>query len=237
MPDERQNRETSEISGEDELGQSLGLLPADVSRRVFGSDPQGIARGQSPRAESARAQRNAIVLASLLPVLPYPDKNDAKGTEHIVRFRGRSVEKYQHADGWMPMLDLSGKLTLGHSLPTEYLRRLDLHNELFGDQIRVIGLTQADRFVITQPALRGGEPTENEIRDILKEGGWRRVPMAAQNLPAPLMGSAWWHDEEELVLLDARKPNFKKTKFGVLPIDLIIADLTADMRDLFHLHE
>jgi len=25
------------------------------------------------------------------------------------------------------------------------------------------------------------------------------------------MGSAWWHDEEELVLLDARKPNFKKT--------------------------
>ena len=52
MPDECQNRETPEISGEDELGQSLGLLPADVSRRVFGSDPQGIARGQSPRERS-----------------------------------------------------------------------------------------------------------------------------------------------------------------------------------------
>ncbi len=40
------------------------------------------------------------------------------------------------------------------------------------------------------------------------------------------MGTAWWHENEELVLVDARKPNFKKTEFGILPIDLILADLT-----------
>jgi len=47
------------------------------------------------------------------------------------------------------------------------------------------------------------------------------------------MGSAWWHAEESLVLLDARKPNFKKTDYGVLPIDLILADLTKSMRNTF----
>jgi hypothetical protein len=167
--------------------------------------------------------------------LAYPDKIDAKGTEHAVRFRGRIVEKHQHTDGWMPVINLAGMLALGEALPTEYLRRLDLQNELFGDKVRIIGLTRANRFVITQPTLRGGEPIENEIRDILEEGGWQRVPIAVRNLPAQLMGSAWWHAEEELVLLDARKPNFKKTKFGVLPIDLIIADLTPEMRNLFHL--
>jgi hypothetical protein len=84
-----------------------------------------------------------------------------------------------------------------------------------------------------QPTLRGGEPGENEIRDVLEEAGWRRIPIQVQSLPIQLMGSAWWHVEEGLVLLDARKPNFKKTDFGVLPIDLILADLSPAMRDRF----
>lgn len=47
------------------------------------------------------------------------------------------------------------------------------------------------------------------------------------------MGSAWWHEEEGMVLIDARKPNFKKTAFGVLPIDLILADFISKMRERF----
>lgn len=92
------------------------------------------------------------------------------------------------------------------------------------------GLTRANRFAIVQPTLRGGEPSENEIHDVLQQAGWRRVPIDLQSLPAQLMGSAWWHEEEGLVLLDARKPNFKKTEFGVLPIDLILGDLSLEMR-------
>ncbi len=114
MPDEPQNRETPEVSGEDELGESLGFLPGDVSRRVFGSDPQGIACDQSSRPETAKAQRSAISSVGLLPALAYPDKIDAKGTEHAVRFRGRIVEKHQHGDGWMPAIDLAGMLALFH---------------------------------------------------------------------------------------------------------------------------
>lgn len=133
----------------------------------------------------------------------------------------------------MPVLDSSGMLGIESALPSEYLRRLELQNELFGDLVQVIGLTRANRFATIQPTLRGGEPSENEIRDVFSEGGWQRVPISVQNLPIQLMGSAWWHDEEDLVLLDARKPNFKKTDFGVLPIDLILADLSPEMRDLF----
>lgn len=120
-------------------------------------------------------------------------------------------------------------LAIRPSLPTEYLRRLEFQNELFGDQIHIIGLTSANRFVITQPTLRGGEPGENEIRDLLLESGWQRVPIHLQTLPSLLMGTAWWHDIEELVLVDARKPNFKKTDFGILPIDLIISELPTDL--------
>ena len=47
-----------------------------------------------------------------------------------------------------------------------------------------------------------------------------------------LTGSAWWHVGEQVVLIDARKPNFKKTAFGVLPIDLILADLTPEMTNM-----
>lgn len=120
-------------------------------------------------------------------------------------------------------------LAIGPALPTEYLRRLEFQNELFGDQIHILGLTRGTRFVITQPTLRGGEPSENEIRDLLLHSGWQRVPIKLQNLPSQLMGTAWWHEDEELVLVDARKPNFKKTDFGILPIDLILADLPTEL--------
>ncbi|RYD33494.1 MAG: hypothetical protein EOP87_10890 [Verrucomicrobiaceae bacterium] len=72
-----------------------------------------------------------------------------------------------------------------------------------------------------------------EIRAELEKAGWVRIPIALQELPHTLMGSAWWHDAENAVPVDARKPNFKKTLSGaILPIDLILADLTEGMRRL-----
>lgn len=229
-PDGSQNRIPPETRGADEFREIEGILPGDVARRVFGSDACGPADREESRNSIAKAQRQAVVAAGMLPALSWPRGFDAKGTEHCVRFRGRWVEKHQHSDGWAPVLDSRGMLGIQPALPVEYLRRLDLQNDLFGDHLRVIGLTRAHRFVTVQPTLRGGEPGENEIRDVLEDAGWYRVPISMQNLPAQLMGSAWWHAEEALVLLDARKPNFKKTAFGVLPIDLILADLTPEMR-------
>jgi hypothetical protein len=232
-PDGSEDRESPQARGADEFRSGPGISPGNVARRIFGSDSGKSASLESDRYEVAKAQRKIITAAGLLRVLTYPGNIDAKGTEHVVRFRGVHVEKHQHSDGWVPVLDKTGKLAIRSALPSEYLRRLHLQNELFGDAIEIIGLTRADRFAISQPTLRGGEPSENEIRDVLLHGGWRRVPTHLQNLPAQLMGSAWWHEDEELVILDARKPNFKKTDFGTLPIDLILADLTPEMSALF----
>jgi len=136
----------------------------------------------------------------------------------------------------MPIFTSDLKIRLGEALPSEYLRRLHLQNELFGDVIQIIGVTRGNRFAISQPTLQGGEPSEIEIRNVLENAGWKRVPMNLQELPHKLMGSAWWHVEEEVILLDARKPNFKKTMKGeVLPIDLILADIDPEMRRILML--
>jgi hypothetical protein len=53
--------------------------------------------------------------------------------------------------------------------------------------------------------------------------------MALQNLPAQIMGTAWWHESEDRILVDARKPNFKKTSFGILPIDLVLSAIPKEL--------
>jgi hypothetical protein len=228
--DGSEDGEASENFPTDECGENERFLPGDVSRRIFGSNPTGTESRKGSFSQIAKAERQLVAASGILRSLVLPGRIDAKGTEHVVRFRGRWVEKFLHSHGWMPDLDRAGMIAIKPALPSEYLRRLELQNELFGDHIHVVGLTPASRFSIIQPTVRGGEPTENEIRDVLEEAGWRRIPMSLQQLPDPLMGSAWWHDQEAAILLDARKPNFKKSGFGVLPIDLVISDLTLEMR-------
>lgn len=236
MKRDAENRDPQEAFRRNAKGKDALLSPGDVACAIPGSDTGGITGTVQvgEQQEASERQRNAIAASGLLShkEFPEPPAIDAQGTEHAVRFLGSHVEKYQKRDAWVPVITPNGLLGLGSSVPSEYLRRLQLQNDLFGDVIRVTALTRANRFVISQPTLRGGEPSENEIRDVLQNNGWKRVPITLQDLPNQLMGSAWWHDQEDLVLLDARKPNFKKTDRGVLPIDLIIADATAEMRKL-----
>lgn len=230
-PDGSKNRDSPQSGGEHAFREEIGILPGDVALRVFGSNPNRTSDPKSAKS-STEVQRQALVAADFLPTIAFPRSLDAKGTEHVVRFRGSRVEKHQHTDGWMPEVNAQGMITIRKATPLEYLRRLQFQNDLFGDQITIIGLTRANRFAISQPTLRGSEPKENEIRDVLEQAGWKRLPIKCQtHLPVQLVGSAWYHDEEDLMLLDARKPNFKKTDFGTLPIDLIIGEFTPEMAD------
>ncbi len=189
------NRESQETGGADAFREDAGFCPSDVASRVFGPDPARSVRFQKrerivSRTEWTKDERAAIAAVGFLPRLPYPKSNaiEARGTEHVVRFRGKRVEKHQHANGWAPVVTPKGRLGLEHASPAEYLRRLELQNTLFGDDIRIIGLTRADRFAISQPTLRGGEPSENEIRDVLEGGGWKRVPINLQDLAPTTYG-------------------------------------------------
>lgn len=234
MNPDAEDRDPQKTRRTDERSAEPCFLPTDVARAIHRAESTGTPgfREALNRADTSKAQRQAIVNSGLLPQKEFPNRSsiDLQGTEHVVRFRGLNVEKHQKADAWHPMLTNDGKICVGHALPTEYLHRLELQNAMFGDKISITGLTRRDRFVTIQPTVKGDDPSENEIRDVLESGGWRRIPIDLQELPIQLMGSAWWHEDEGLILLDARKPNFKKTEFGVLPIDLILADLTDGMR-------
>lgn len=237
-PDGSQDRKSPANRGCDAFGEGRVLSPKDVSCRVFGTDAAGTPSDEVAHKNSSvaafrdKAEKGALVAASILPRLNRLGVPDARGTEHQVWYRGAEVEKHQHANGWMPIIK-GGKICIAPGLPSEYLRRLELQNDLFGDDIKVLGLTPANRFAISQPRLKGEDPSENEIKQVLEAAGWQRVPMKLQDLPTTLMGSAWWHREEQVIMLDARKPNFKKTSEGaVLPIDLVLADLSAEMREL-----
>lgn len=228
--------------GGDALCPCPGIKPQDVACRIFGSDASGASCLQGReiplRRQRLRHEQEAVIAARLPEIrFPSPKSIDAGGTEHCVRFRGSHVEKHQKQQGWVPVITARHQITIAPGLPSEYLRRLTLQNELFGDDIRIIGVTRGNRFATTQPTLKGGEPTEMEIRGVLEAAGWKRIPIELQDLPSELMGSAWWHNGEDAILVDARKPNFKKSDFGdILPIDLVIADLTPEMRRLLESH-
>jgi len=229
------DRKPPESRGDDALGATAGIKPEDLACRIFSTNSNGSPSLQDPRITSRADRTKAewqVVAAAGLPLIEALTTIEAQGTEHKVRFRGAFVEKHQRMDGWVPIATREGKIGVAHAVPSEYLRRLHLQNDLFGDSIRIIGVTPARRFAIIQPTLKGGEPTEIEIREVLETAGWVRVPIDLQDLPTVLMGSAWWHREEKVILLDARKPNFKKTDYGILPIDLVLADLTPETREL-----
>jgi len=194
------DRESQATGGADAFREDAGFCPSDVASRVFGSDsarPTRFQRSEKTlgRPERTKNERGAITAACLLPLVPYPKSNaiEARGTEHVVRFRGKRVEKHQHANGWVPVVTPNGKLGLDHALPAEYLRRLELQNTLFGDDIRIIGLTRADRFAISQPRCAEESPARTKSAMFWRERDGGEFQLASKicrrNLWGPLGGT------------------------------------------------
>lgn len=155
-------------------------------------------------------------------------------SEHEVRYRkeGHRVIKrtWPGTFGNVPHLK-DGQWMPAPATPSEYLLRMALQNEVFGDDIRVEGamIDSGPSMIIGQPS--GGlslvisqryldaaddlapHPTEFEIADFLQDRGF-----------APIHSSfyGWRHDAESLIVLDAKPDNFIHTLDGILPIDLLL---------------
>lgn len=76
--------------------------------------------------------------------------------------------------------------------------------------------------VISQPWLNAADemrpyPTEEQLAPYLKERGFE-----------PLFASfyGWINGDQKLVVLDAKPDNFILTSEGILPIDLLITEIT-----------
>lgn len=171
---------------------------------------------------------------SSLPLIDAPKHCRIKGKEHLVQYNGRDVVKFPIRQGPLtPFVNNLKKIAVRPADEQEYLKRLDLHNEVFEDEIKVIGIQSNGRLVISQPLLLGGEPSESEIEDFMKNGGFQRVPFDKQDLPHNLAMTAWYHLGAKLIVVDARPPNFKKVNGQtLLPIDLMIATLDVQMCEI-----
>ncbi|MDQ8190073.1 hypothetical protein [Roseibacillus persicicus] len=189
----------------------------------------------SPSSGLSRAAEEYEFVKSGLPPLKWPSRGgkEVRGKEHEVFFRGKRVWKYQIGPALHPILQ-GKKLAVREALPTEYLARLTLQNQLFGDDLRVEGALSSGKIVTSQTTIKGGDPVEKEIEITLGDLGWQRIPTQFHSLPHNLMATAWIHPVERVVMVDARCPNFKKTVSGdVLAIDLMLAPANHEMLQLF----
>ena len=162
----------------------------------------------------------------------------AATAEHEVRYRAadhRAVKRtWPGTFGFIPGKS-GGNWMPKPASPREYLQRQALQNEFFMDDIRLEGVMLSDgpsmiigqapggiSLVISQPWLDAANPSqphpkETQIAEFMHTMGF-----------FPLFGSlfGWMREDDSCVILDAKPDNFIFTAAGILPIDLLITEIT-----------
>ena len=118
---------------------------------------------------------------------------------------------------------IDGQPTFQDATPLEYLVRLLLCNEVFGDEIRLEQVVLDDegdvRVVTSQPLIVGAQPTEAEVHSYLFGIGFEPVE-AVDGVP---MTNDWYRENDGVMVFDAHGGNFIQTPEGhVLPIDIYV---------------
>jgi len=111
--------------------------------------------------------------------------------------------------------------------PLQYLRRLRLHNAIFGDHVAFLGLRQQGymlRIVTSQPDIVGEAPSLEEMEESLCEvHGFTRLAI-------PPMGyhRSRSYLRQNIALFDAHPANCVMTPEGIfVPIDFILMEVGA----------
>jgi hypothetical protein len=226
--------------------------PIPQSRRYRG--PQGLgdeaaralAAGSRP-GESLGAMAEELVLRrwaeenrKLIPLEDWSRYRliSNQTSEHEVRYceaDHRAVKRtWPGTFGFIPKPDANLRWMPSPATPGEYLVRMALQNEIFGDSIRLEGAMvvpgpamivgappEGLSLVISQPWLDAMDatqphPTDAQVADYLKSRGF-----------SPLAGSffGWQVEDSGIIVLDAKCDNFITTADGILPIDLQITKL------------
>ena len=162
------------------------------------------------------------------------------GTQFIEQFR-RVAEGAEHVVYHDASRGLAMKAThpnrFGHSArneglaatPLEYLQRLGWHNALFGDDIRIAGITFVEdniEVITSQPWIvsDGKNPaSEEEIDRYFEQLRFRRVEI---NPGVPI----YFNEIMKVIVADAHERNILRTEDGRLaPIDVVIGTPDSDL--------
>ncbi|MEO7934497.1 MAG: hypothetical protein ABIT76_15215 [Chthoniobacterales bacterium] len=153
---------------------------------------------------------------------------DDEGNEHQVWFRSE-LDTYLKVT-WP---DFFGLLVLHRpdeeeqASPIDYLERWHLHNELFGDHVKLIGVVEEGRqmrMVIEQQAIRGTPATLKQIGEFFTSHGWKRFTTTGE--------VAFFDPENNAVISDTHRGNIILMDDGLLaPIDLRVQLLSGTLLD------
>jgi len=111
--------------------------------------------------------------------------------------------------------------------PIAYLERWHLHNELFGDRVRFVGVlmeNQQMRLVIEQPAVVGTPATLEQIHAFFTGNGWKRFTANGE--------VAYFDPVRQVAISDTHRGNLILMEDGLLaPIDLRVQALSGALLD------
>ncbi len=111
--------------------------------------------------------------------------------------------------------------------PCEYFERWVLHNEIFGDDVEILGVLrtlEGLRTVISQTSIEGVDASLDQIEEFFNENGWQKIKAFGE--------TAWFEPALSVVVSDTHRGNLIRTEEGALvPIDFRIQAVSGAMLD------
>ena len=112
--------------------------------------------------------------------------------------------------------------------PAEYLQRLLLGREVFGDDVMLEGVVIGDNGVsilISQAHIVGKSPKLRELYAFMYKAGFYAVP-----------NFAWYKPSESIAAFDAQIRNFLRAGREIIPIDLIMTRVEGGLEEYLNIN-
>jgi len=209
------------------LGSAIAAIERGLCADGAGNDriPDGERAGFEWRALFRWAESQGLSISAHLK----PER--VGGREHDLTFLPpeRRWRKFTKPDGCGLIVDFAdGSPLLLPATPLQYLKRLRLQNNFWGDDIRLEGIqipTPGARIISTQPDVQGEAPALDFLQKYLcGEFGFRKLniaPMGYYKSQSYLMGRS--------AMFDVHPANFVQvTPEMILPIDVIMMEFDGD---------
>ena len=214
-------------------------------RRSLGTDGEDSPERRRPLRERYRIERDALPgwarsSGCLLAGSDYLSRVTGGGAEHAVFFdpEAQAYVKITRRFGLTTGTDFRiGKRTQKYlavpfvrpATPLEYLERLVLFNEVFGDDIHVAGVIAEPEpaIVTTQPVIRGRDASPAEIVSCMAALGFAPLDDVVVGRRD---SASFFRAADSVAVFDAHGENVIAAKTGIAPIDLFVIRAGEDLR-------
>ena len=216
-------------------GSSEGTLES-AARLLRGvASPDGATSSSQRRVLQGRQERDLEIWAKsngcwLEPEIAL-DGFIRGGEEHRVRPRDDVFEKATYPGRYgFTVIPYNGQPTLTHALPGEYLERLLLANRIFGDSMKLVGVTREPEGLVvltTQPTVVGDAATGDEMIGYFAARRFQLIPGFCAGYKGSL---SFYRDLDQVAVFDAHPANVLRDRSGILlPIDAVIVSADDDL--------